>query len=362
MFETRVQWQEEQTSSNTPPQNGIFMKPITMAEEFYSSSTWSQYIVAAYYPFLYPDDNGLVEYIGMPSQKYYNKENDGSLPENDIRFRQKLYDTEYMPRFSINGKIHAPNEKNVSPIAGFKLIRDGIQSKKQYADFWISPSFDLIQIVGTHDALEDYPNLHLNVIVVKRNVNCTDQGDDFCTTILHQIAVDYPMGALGEKIQIANNVRIDKELLLEIPDTEREMCGLVAFLQDMDSKEIVAASHADLSSKPPTLFSIDHLPPCTLEKVDQIGKFSTGVLPFHVLQNNPLYHEPMGLREKVISVENAQSLHAIDATLDYTDFESSIYSVLGAALTKEMENKATFHYDPSTHRVCICQSKNGPKK
>jgi len=339
--------------TNSVQNDAIYMKPLTMAEEFYSSSTWNQYIITEYYSLFHPEDKELFTYIGMPSHYYYNKDNDGSLVENDERFRDRLYNTKYMPRFSINGKIHAPLEKDVSPFVGMKLIKEGIQSKKQYANFWVSPSFDKLQVVGTHEALEQYQNVHLNVIVLQRNVHCTDQGDDFCTTILPQIALAYPMGSIGEVIRIGNTDVVEKELLLEVPDATRAMCGIVAFLQDMDSQEIIAASYVDLSPEPSMLFTIDHVPSSTLDKVEQMAQMYTTFIPYHTLTNNKSYLEPIGLREKVISVKGAHNLRYLDITLDYTDFEASIYTVLGAALTKEMENKATFQYHSGTHRVTI---------
>ncbi|MDD4029013.1 MAG: hypothetical protein PHX86_04795, partial [Caldisericia bacterium] len=292
-------------------------------------------------------------YIGMPSEKYYNKENDGSLPENDTRFRQSLYDTKYMPRFAINGKIHAPDDKDASDFAAMKIIKEGIQTKKQYADFRVSPTFDRIQIVGTHQDLKKHTNVHLNIMVLQKIVPCDDQGDDFCTTILPQIVVEYPMGALGIEIQIPDKGFVEKEFHLTTPSKNQAMCGLVAFLQDMDTHEMIAASYMDMNPKPPMVFTVDHLPITTLDKVDQIAKIYSNIIPFQLLQNNPEYHECIGLREKVISVENADSLQYIDAILDYTDFEASVYTVLGASMTPEMENKATFHYDPDTHRISI---------
>ncbi len=339
-------------TSNTP-QNYTFMKPVTLAEEYYSSSTWNQYIITTYFSLLNPQEKDHYIYIGMPSEKYYNKNNDGSLPENDIRFRQQLYDTEYMPRFAINGKIHAPHDKDVSEFAAMKIIKEGIQSKKQYADFWVSPSFDRMQIVGTHQNLEQHTNLHFTLLLLQKLVPCDDQGDDFCTTILPQIVVEYPMGALGTEIKIAYQDSVIKDFHLTTPSTNHAMCGLVAFLQDMDTHEIIAASHIEMNSKPPMVFTIDHLPETSLDKVDQIAKIYSNIIPFQLLQNNPQYHEYTGLREKVISVQNADSLKYIDASLDFTDFESSVYTILGASMSPGIENKATFQYNPETHSISI---------
>ncbi|MDD4614870.1 MAG: hypothetical protein PHI40_05640, partial [Caldisericia bacterium] len=345
----RCVWRPVSNSS----QNYTLMRPVTMAEEYYSSSTWNQFIITEYFSLMNPLEKEQYLYIGMPSEKYYNKENDGSLPENDTRFRQSLYDTKYMPRFAINGKIHAPDDKDASDFAAMKIIKEGIQTKKQYADFRVSPTFDRIQIVGTHQDLKKHTNVHLNIMVLQKIVPCDDQGDDFCTTILPQIVVEYPMGALGIEIQIPDKGFVEKEFHLTTPSKNQAMCGLVAFLQDMDTHEMIAASYMDMNPKPPMVFTVDHLPITTLDKVDQIAKIYSNIIPFQLLQNNPEYHECIGLREKVISVENADSLQYIDAILDYTDFEASVYTVLGASMTPEMENKATFHYDPDTHRISI---------
>jgi hypothetical protein len=161
------------------------------------------------------------------------------------------------------------------------------------------------------------------------------------------------MGALGESLQIKNKQVIEKQLDLGIKDSEKAMCGLVAFLQNMKTKEIIAASYTDLTPETPALFNIDHLPDCTVDNVEQVKNFTSFKEIRTQTTNQKEYQEQIGLRQKIISVTNAKNLRHLSLELDYTEYEAQVYDVLGAALSEELQDKAKLEYDSKEHRVTI---------
>ena len=336
--------------------SSIEMTPITMAEDRYNAAHWNQNVISQYHNILKPQDNNKYEYIGMPAKTGFNYNDDGSKVENDVRFKT-FYGTKTIPRFAINGKLETQNIlDNWNSFIGLQIIKEGIETKKQYADFTLQPNekgFYTLKVTGINDQLNDNKNLNLNAIVLKREVNCKDNNDSSNTTILKQIAYKYPMGALGESFQIKNKQVAEKQLDLGIKDSEKAMCGLVAFLQNMKTKEIIAASYTDLTPETPALFNIDHLPDCTVDNVEQVKNFTSFKEIRTQTTNQKEYQEQIGLRQKIISVTNAKNLRHLSLELDYTEHEAQVYDVLGAALSEEFQAKAKLEYDPKEHRVTV---------
>jgi hypothetical protein len=329
----------------------IPMTPITTTEDIYKSSRWNQNVISQYYNILLTYNNSLYQYLGMPLQ-WFNYVNDGSVKDNEERYN--YYELVYVPEYAINGILNI--DKYNHDFMGFKFIQKGIETKKQYADFTLRPNekcFYTLKVTGVNDQLNENKNLNLNAIVLKREVMCDDNKDIFNTTILKQIAYKYPLDALGEKIQIKNEQVVEKQLDLGIHNNEKAMCGLVAFIQDMKTKEIIAASYADLTPEKTALFNIDHLPETTLDNIEKVKNFTTIRQANIEMDNKKEYQEQIGLRQKVISVTDVQNLRHLDIQLDYTDAEAQIYDVLGAGLSDELQDKAKLTYDPQEHRVTI---------
>jgi hypothetical protein len=335
----------------------IPMTPITTVEDFYVVDKWGQQIISQYYNILYPFDEGEYRYLGMPLGNGYKH------PVcRESYYRMCFYEIDWIPAYAINGINKAQSKSDEwNTFFGLQVIKKGIETKQQYADFTLKVDKNglySLKIIGIDDRLNNIKNLNLNAIVLKREVNFTDIDDSFNTTILKQIAYRYPMDILGEKFQIKNKQIAEKHLNLGIKDNEKAMCGLVAFLQDMDTGEMVAASYTDLTSDTPAFFNIDHLPNCTVDNIEKVKKFTSLSEIRTQFTNKKEYQEQIGLQQKVISVTNAKDLRHLILELDYTEHEAQVYDVLGAALCEELQDKAILTYDPQEHCVIVTFSES----
>ncbi|HRS22959.1 MAG TPA: hypothetical protein P5562_02285 [Candidatus Woesebacteria bacterium] len=337
------------------------LNPITTALDMYRGNHWNQSVIADYLDVLQLEDKDKYLYLGIPN--YIGLAGDASLPEN-ADLHHKIYDVKTVPTWIINGILYRYSKDT----AGLQLIPEGISTVKQYARFEIGSEKEnvyTLKITGTNEELNKRANINLNLIVFKNEVNCTNNQDLFRTTTLKRVAYKYPLGALGERIKVENGQIVVRNLgLINIPKAIQNQCQMVAFLQDMKTKEILAAGFTEMVDGETALFNWDDLPECTLENVQDVLNVKGVDWAGLELKNSPQYLDKTGLKEKVFYVQKAKDLKYLSLQLDYTLDEAQIYQVLAAGLSPELKDKAIFKYDPKKNQVDITFTEpiNGDRK
>ena len=341
------------------------LTPITTAEEVYEGDHWSQRIVADYFDVLHPENKDKYLYMGLPSVLLKPLQGDAALKENNTR--ADFYRVMIVPAWVINGVSKEQELDNWSDTIGLKVIPEGIKTAKQYAQFEIIQEKDYfytLKATGISEELNKRANLNVNLIVFQNEVNCENNKDAHRTRILKRVAYKYPLGALGKRVKLEKGKIALQNFSLNIPPAIQNQCQMVAFLQDMKTKEILAAGYTEMVDGETALFNWDNLPECTLENVQEALKY-TGVDHLgRFLKNSPQYLDKTGLKEKVFSVQKAKDLKYLSLQLDYTANESQIYEVLAAGLNPELKDKAVFKYNPKNNQVDITFTEpiNGDKK
>ncbi len=344
------------------------LTPITTAEEVYCSDHWSQTVVANYFDILHPEDRNKYLYLGLPlTQGLQGNRLQGNASLNENDYRSDLYREPLIPTWVINGVADDHEPRPWSNTIGLTLIPEGIKNAKQYAQFEIiqeKDNFYTLKAAGINEELNKRKNLNVNLIVFKQEVNCQNNQDLLRTTILKRVAYKYPLGALGKKVKLENGKTALQNFSLNIPKTEQNQCQMVAFIQDMKTKEILAAGYTEMVSGETALFNWDNLPECTLENVQEAIKYEGIGDLGRLLKNLPQYRDKIGLKEKVFSVQKSKDLKYLSLQLDYTDTEAQIYQVLAASLNSELKDKAVFNYNPKNNQVDITFTEpiNGDKK
>ncbi len=347
------------------------LTPITTAEDVYNSNHWNQSIVADYFDVLHPEDKDKYLYLGLPIEWWL--QGNASLKENWERSNDFYEIKTGVPAWIINGISKEQQPGNSSDTIGLKVIPEGIKTAKQYAQLEIISEKEnvyTLKVTGRNEELNKRANLNINLIVFKREVNCENNHDFDRTTILKRVAAKYPLGALGKRIKLENDRTVTCNLgLINIPKTEQNQCQMVAFVQDMKTKEILAAGYTEMVDGQTALFNWDNLPECTLENVQDILKCPSPEIGGiddrkRLLKNLPQYQDKIGLKEKVFAVQQAKDLKYLSLQLDYTANEAQIYQVLAASLNPELKDKAVFKYDPKNNQVDITFSQpiNGDQK
>ncbi len=341
------------------------LTPITAAMDSYVANRWNQSIIADYHDVLYPENKDKYLYLGLPY--HFSLQGDASLKENNDLV--DFYNLTLCPAWVINGK---PNIA-VPDTIGLQLIPEGIKTAKQYAQFEIISEKEnvyTLKVTGINEELNKRANLNINLIVFQKEVNCKNNKDVDRTRILKRVAYKYPLGALGKRIKLENGQTVSNNLgLINIPSVIQNQCQMVAFLQDMNTKEILAAGYTEMVDGETALFNWDNLPECTLENVQDILKAPSPEIGGlddreRLLKNLPQYLDKTGLKEKVFAVQKAKDLKYLSLQLDYTANESQIYEVLAASLNPELKDKAVFNYNPKNNQVDITFTEpiNGDKK
>lgn len=324
--------------------------PITTAKKVYEANHWSQVIVADYFDVLHPEDKDKYLYLGLPSVILSHLQGDASLKENNDR--ADFYRVVMVPKWAINGIV---SQDKFTDTGGLKFIPEGIKTAKQWANLEISQekeNFYTLQLTGANEELNKRKNLNVNLIAFREEVNCNNNKDAHRTRILKRVAYKYPLGALGKRIELEKGKIALQKFNLNIPPSDQNLCKLVAFVQDMNTKEILAAGWCEMIDGQTALFNWDNLPECTVDLKD-IGKY-TGVDDLgRKLPNYPQYQDKTGLKEKVFYVQKAKDLKYLSLQLDYTDTEAQIYQVLAAGLNPELKDKAIFQYRPKDNKVDI---------
>jgi len=163
------------------------LQPITTAEDFYNSTKWNQGIISDYLDILYPEYKDKYLYIGLPT--YAKVKNAWFLKQNWER--ADFYKIKMDPTFIINGNYD--KSQDTISTGGLLLIPESIKKAKQYATMEIKQTQDdnyLFKITGTDKRLKG-KKLNVNVLVLKNEVNCDNNKDDFRTRILKRVAYQY---------------------------------------------------------------------------------------------------------------------------------------------------------------------------
>lgn len=264
--------------------------------------------------------------------------NEASLTTSDTQLRGDIYcqPIQSIPVIAVNGLVDPRDKESSSHWR--EVIQKGYANHQNMADFTyttLSNGKKEVIAKGTSEELSKFSEVNLNVICFQDFVPCQFANGD---TTIRNLARKFPVGPLGQKV----NVKKDKTALvqfdLSIPDEYRNMYGLIAILQDMKTNRILAVSYMRFSDKKePAYFSWNHWPKVTFD-----------------YQNNQLLDEYMiktGVAEMTFSVENASNLRLLQLEMDYTKLEKDIYEILGCYMVKELEGKATLDYDPDKKKV-----------
>jgi len=173
------------------------LEPITTAEDFYEDN-WNQSIIFDYFDVLQPENKDKYLYLGLCT--WDKMKNYSFLKQNPER--AKFYQIKNVPSYVVNG--YYDKNKRFYDTEGLKWITEGIKKAKQYASMEIKQVQDdnyLFKITGTDKRLNG-KKLNVNLLVLKNEVNCDNNKDDFRTRILKRVAYQYVYkDAMGYQIR-----------------------------------------------------------------------------------------------------------------------------------------------------------------
>lgn len=325
------------------------MTSITAVMDMYRGDLWNQSIISQYENILNTKNKDKYLYLGLSSSntrpdQYY-------LPENhDI---VKLYNITNAPRFIINGTYYEYKQDTDA----IQYIPEGIKLTKQWAGFKLTTDENnkncSLEINALNDGFYKSKNKYaLNIIVFQENANCNPV-DQLRTTILDRVAIQYPLGALGDDIKFEKDKNLIKKFNLTIPPSIQNNCLILAYIYDKNTKEFVAFTYSPLTNSETTTFNVNNLPETTLFNLPDITQYSTLKEIGLKLSNRPEFIDETGLKKKTFKVENAQDLSLLSFELHYTETEAEIYDFLTASINPKLKDKIDLSFDLRTKRVDI---------
>ena len=257
---------------------------------------------------------------------------DSGLTTVDTQNRGDIYcqPIQIIPVLAVAGKVDprdAVDSKHWS-----EVIQQGVADHHSMAEFsyYIASNRQFVlRVQGTDEKLSDYKNVNLNVVFFQDWVPCQWGNGD---TMVRNLARKFPLGALGIQRNIPVKGIWEEKFDVVIPDETRQMYGVVAFLQDMDSFGILASgTYRFTSAQTPARFSWKNWPKATYD-LD-----SEELVEAHI--------QKTGLAEMRFQVQNAQDIRLLQIEMDYTPEEAKFYDVLAFELNSDLLATTTLMVD-----------------
>lgn len=266
--------------------------------------------------------------------------NEPILSTSDTQYRGDLYcqPIQAIPVIAVDGVVDPRDKDSTSHWP--EVIKTGIKNHSNMADFSLQllPSGQYqINALGKSDELSKYKKLALTVILYQDWVTCAwDNGD----TTVRNLARKFPMGAWGQYVNIKKDQLVVNRFDIVIPDEYRNLYGIVALLQDLETNKIFASSYGRLADvEKPAYFSWNNWPKATYDLENQ--------------KLLDLYFLKTGVSEMVFMVKNANDLKLIQLELDYRDAEKSVYDILGCVVNPELKQISTLTFDLEKKKINI---------
>lgn len=265
--------------------------------------------------------------------------------------RADLYQRSNFPFIVPNGMFDIP----YGPELWYQQISTAISNQKEYLQFAVIPIDENSLTLEVKGLLSDVNNkryLHLNAIIYRdwAPLNIFDELG-LNTTTQRYLIQSYPLGPLGSPITIKQGSTVQQKIVLgSVPQKDRNMMGIIFFVQDMETKEVLNASLFSFAKEEePAYFNWNHWPKSI---VDLTQRPRTPL---------PEYVKLTGLGEMKLSVTNAKDLKylAFEIARNTTRNERGeivdedpVYEILASIVNKNLSVEK-FSFDRSTRRTTI---------
>jgi hypothetical protein len=322
----------------------IALKDITLVEHVFIGSYDTSFDKIEYAASLYGEDQFLL--LSLP-----HRFNDTVLSTGDTQNRGDLYcqAIQAIPVIAVDGTVD-PRDKDSSNHWP-EVIKNGIEKHKEKAKFTFklltTGQFE-VTATGTSDDLNQMNNLYMNVIFYQDWVSCNWENGD---TTVRNLARKFPLGPYGQKIKLLNNKIATVKFDVAIPDEFRNMYGMVALIQDMNTYKIVSSGyHRFADTEKPAYFNWNSWP-----------KFTYDPIKDEVLNE---YMLKTGISEMKLNVKNAKELKFLQVELNYTDVERENYDFMGATMSDDLKSISKFSFDMENKKINIALNEpiNGDKE
>jgi len=277
--------------------------------------------------------------------------NDTVLSTSDTQYRGDLYcqPIQAIPVIAVDGVVD-PRDKDSSSHWP-EAIKKGIQNHPNMADFTLQKlpnGLYQVNALGTSDELTKYTKIVLTIILYQDWVPCAWENGD---TTVRNLARKFPMGAWGQYVNIKKDKLAVGKFDLVAPDEFRNMYGLVALIQDLETNKILASAYCNLGdTEKPAYFLWNNWPKATYDLENQ--------------KLNEQFILKTGISEMTFMVKNAKDLRLIQFELDYKEAEKLVYDILGCVVKPDLKEKSTLTFDLLNKKVTLYFSEpiNGDKE
>jgi|GEM_PF-1779238 len=216
-----------------------------------------------------------------------------------------------VPAITINGTKLIGGAKNSTWPSEIKKATEDKRYPVQIDITIIAPNRGIIKFLSSENLSKR--KLNFNIVLFEDWVNFRTKIDE---TTHRNLVRGLPLGPTGEKITLKQNTIIEKSFVfpIKVKDVRKNLMGIVGFVQDMDTHEILGTGLYRFSNEEPVYFNWNHWPKNFVD---------------HNKKTLPECKTYIGLQSMVFSGEKMKDIKKISFSIFYGNEERKYYEILG---------------------------------